>query len=102
MKTYPDPMTAEYCAGALSGGNATADEQIAAARHLSELIDEREALRAENEALQVFADRYRLMLYQVSKKHPNESRYETALRYLKQAEMHSDAAMLAAAPKETE
>lgn len=38
MKTYPDVMTPEYCVGVLELGKATAAEQRAAARHLSEAL----------------------------------------------------------------
>lgn len=34
-------------------------------------------------------EKYYELLYQVSMKHPNESRHETALRYLKNAEISS-------------
>lgn len=41
--------------------------------------------------------KYHELLYQVSRKHPGESRHETALRYIQQAERGSDKAQACAA-----
>ncbi len=98
MKTYPDPMTAEYCAGALSGGNATADEQMAAARHLSGLIEEREALRKD-------ALRYRRLCFELDAHEFLTTQVEIDDEYCEDSEHMSrilDEAIATAAPKEAE
>lgn len=58
-----------------------------------ELTDELSRLRAENAALKAALaeaqKKYHELLFEVSHKFPNESRHETALRYIRQAEHQS-------------
>jgi hypothetical protein len=48
------------------------------------------ALRARVAELEAERDRYHELLYAVEKKHPGETRHETALRYIRQAEVHTE------------
>lgn len=58
------------------------------------LIRKCEALRDECEALRDDRDEaqrlHQELLFEVATKHPRESRHETALRYIRQAETHSN------------
>lgn len=56
---YPDMMTPEHCADALSDGNATATEQKAAARHMREMMDR---LAADDDVEEISAERYAELL----------------------------------------
>ncbi len=62
--------------------------------NLKRLITSHRQLQAEMDALKAeLAEKDRLyheLLYQVGNKYPNESRHETALRYLKRAEQPSN------------
>lgn len=60
------------------------------AHHSALYRDEIESLRSEIESLRKTQRLYDELLYQVVKKHPNESRHETALRYIRQAEAPSN------------
>ena len=51
--------------------------------YLSLLVDERDQLKAELEAARA---KYHELIFQVGIVHPGETRHETALRYLRQAE----------------
>lgn len=52
-------------------------------KELQWLKDELKQAREDKERVE---EKYYELIYQVAKKHPNESRHETALRYIKQAE----------------
>ncbi len=63
---------------------------------LSDWLDEIELLRQQlaacerqRDELKADAERYQELLYAVQRKFPNESRHETALRYIKHAEAPS-------------
>lgn len=49
-------------------------------------LEQWEKLRARVAELEAERDRYYELLYAVEKKHPGETRHETALRHIKQAE----------------
>jgi hypothetical protein len=57
------------------------------------LLDKIEALKAERDALR---DLYNELLFAVGNAYPNETRHQTALRYIKQAETTAYDAMLKA------
>ena len=80
----------------------TAPERLLSGRIL-DLLDEVAALtaraeQAEEEASE-FSRRYEELIFAVAIKHPGETRHETALRYIRQAEGPGSSAALAA--KET-
>lgn len=53
---------------------------------ISRLLNERNAALNQIDVLVAVVDKYHELLYQVSCKFPNETRHETALRYLKERE----------------
>ena len=54
-----------------------------------------------NAEIQNLKSKYHELLYQVEKNFPNESRHETALRYIRQAESHDNGPEKSEQPKDT-
>ncbi len=63
-------------------GDCELDDITVAHEALAEIVD----LRLRIAELEAVAEKYRELLYQVACKFPNETRHETALRYLKERE----------------
>jgi hypothetical protein len=61
-----------------------------AIERIERAIKERESINVESK-LQPLVDLYNELLFAVGKKHPNETRHQTALRYIQQAEVTDEA-----------
>jgi hypothetical protein len=64
-------------------------------RSAADLEEVAAILRASEERINETSRLYHELLYNVSIKHPNESRHETALRYIRQAERQDNPPMAA-------
>lgn len=67
-----------------------------AAKSIISMCQEQQA-----EEIQSLKSKYHELLYQVAKKFPDESRHETALRYIRQAENHDNGPEKVDQPKDT-
>lgn len=62
------------------------EEGIAPTIIIDGLVRQNELLQRQNDELQLIKQRYENLIFAVGSKYPNESRHETALRYIQQAE----------------
>jgi predicted nucleic acid-binding Zn-ribbon protein len=53
---------------------------------MAEAHEKIDQLQRQNDELNLIKERYEKLIFAVENKHPDESRHETALRYIRQAE----------------